>query len=808
MSERDLRARGQQLSQRLLPHGIERDRNTTAPECFDVRLVDGEVEQQSVSVALGMGGVGAQTIEHLAEAVVRFDEHEQARGRQGFDLEELRRGDRGPHLFAFGLAQGRILDDRQTRRSLRGELGGRLGGSDRMHMRKALCVQLLRGRRILPEDEPGMDESRSEEIVGEVDRIGIKGLGRLIRADERDLSVRVSQCRRERVDTAVNISTKVHSHSRQATPLPLCQPRRVSSSIVKPLVLLDTPALYYRAFYSVPDSIVNDDGQPVNAVRGVLDAVAQMIRRFSSDRVVATMDADWRPEFRTAIMPEYKAARVKDEEAGTEIPPELAGQLPILNRALTAAGIPIAEVAGTEADDVIATMAAESRTPVVIVSPDRDLLALLDSHTDVSVLRPRKGGEWEALTQADLPEAYGVPDGSRYRELAALRGDPSDGLPGAPGIGEKTAATLLENFGSLDSIVKAAKAGVKTGGLSPKRAATIIEVEDTLYKTLEVMRCLTDVDHGIDLESVPNAFDPAALSAAAEGQNIRRSVDNLASALEAATEARSTGGPQTTARPNDLGATAASTSASDPVAAQSASAQTSEQSGSGGSASWTASRLVGFDLETTGVEPATARIVTAAFVDSADDVRTWLADPGIEIPESARAVHGITTEFAQANGAPAAQVVAELCEVFAALRDEGAVVVGHNVVYDLSVMAAEVARHRPDIDFAAIIPTIIDTFVVDKHIDPYRKGKRTLVETAKTYRVELLDAHDASADALAALDISRALSEKSTEIAALSNAEIMAAQGDWKRSQAAGLQAWLRKKGNADAVVDGSWPMA
>ena len=564
---------------------------------------------------------------------------------------------------------------------------------------------------------------------------------------------------------------------------------------MKPLVLLDTPALYYRAFYSVPDSIVNADGHPVNAVRGVLDTVAQMVRRFDTDRVIATMDADWRPAFRTAIMPEYKAARVKDEESGTEIPPELAVQLPIMNRVLTAAGIPIAEVAGTEADDVIATMAAQSTSPVVIVSPDRDLLALLDSSAEVSVLRPRKGGEWEALTQADLPTAYGVPDGTRYRELAALRGDPSDGLPGAPGIGEKTAATLLENFGSLETIVKAAKAGVKTGGLSPKRAATIIEVEETLYKTLEVMRCLTDVDHGIDLDSIPNKFDRTAVDDAVEGQNIRRSVDNLTSALESVS--------------GTAGAPAAHTGAQGLTTAPRLSNETAESAPrSAATGSWTQSRLVGFDLETTGVEPATARIVTAAFVESATQVRTWLADPGIEIPESARAVHGITTEFAQANGATAAQVVSELCAEFAALREEGAVVVGHNVVYDLSVMSAEVARHRPDIDFPSIIPTIIDTFVVDKHIDAYRKGKRTLIETAKTYRIELLDAHDAAADALAALDISRALAEKSTEISAMSNDEIMAAQADWKRTQAAGLQAWLRKKGNAEAVVDGSWPMS
>ncbi|GAA1868207.1 5'-3' exonuclease H3TH domain-containing protein [Brevibacterium marinum] len=568
------------------------------------------------------------------------------------------------------------------------------------------------------------------------------------------------------------------------------------------MVLIDTPALYYRAFYSVPDSIVNDEGQPVNAVRGVLDAIAQMVRRFDSPRVVATMDADWRPAFRTAIMPEYKAARVRDTEAGTEIPPELAVQLPIMTRVLSAAGIPIAEVDGTEADDVIATMAAESTSPVVIVSPDRDLLALIDSASDVSVLRPRKGGEWEAITQAELPEAYGVPDGTRYRELAAMRGDPSDGLPGAPGIGEKTAATLLTNFGSLESIVKAAKAGVKTGGLSPKRANTLIAEEETLHKTIEVMRCLTDVAHGLDLETVPGPLDRTSVEAAVRGQNVRRSVDNLLTALETAGGEPSAdasapltrSAPLQRSAPIDADRTPAPAPAQRPEAAA--------------AAPWSRSRLVGFDLETTGVDPATARIVTAAFVESADKVRTWLADPGVEIPEPARAVHGITTEFAQANGAPAADVVGELCTVLDELRSEGAVVVGHNIVYDLSVMAAEVTRHHPHIDLVALLPTIVDTFVLDKRVEKFRRGKRTLVETAKRWKVSLLDAHDAAADALAALDIARALAENAPEIASLTRDEIMAAQGDWKRVQAADLQAWLRSKGNAEAIVDDAWPLS
>ncbi len=549
---------------------------------------------------------------------------------------------------------------------------------------------------------------------------------------------------------------------------------------MKPLVLIDTPALYYRAFYSVPDSIVNDDKMPVNAVRGVLDAIATMIRRLGSDRVVATMDADWRPEFRVAIMPEYKAARVRDEEAGTEIPDLLAAQLPLLRRMLTAAGIPIAEVDGTEADDVIATMAAQSRTPVVIVSPDRDLLALLDAERDVSVLRPRKGGEWEAITAADLPQMYGVADGTRYRELAALRGDPSDGLPGAPGIGEKTAATLLANFGSLEAIIRAAKAGVKTGGLSPKRAQTLIEHEDALHATVQVMSCLTDLDHGIDLDAIPHRFDRRAVEEAARGQNIARSAGAL---LDALVEARPTAaGPATLAAP-------AVPSVSAPLP-------------------WSQCRLVGFDLETTGVDPATARIVTAAFVESAQQMRTWLADPGIEIPESARAVHGITTEYAAANGLPAAEVVAELCAVLAELKAEGGVLVGHNIVYDLSVLAAEVGRHHPRLDLAAVLPAVVDTYVLDRQVEPRRRGKRTLTQTAIRWNVALLDAHDAAADALAALEIARALALSSADIAGLTGTEIMAAQGTWKRAQAEDLQSWLRRNRDPLAVVDASWPMA
>jgi hypothetical protein len=185
---------------------------------LDLIVRNGEVQAQTVPVALGMSGIGSQGLEHLGELVDRCDEDEEAQCRQLLEPEQVSGGDRGATVLGGTGVQLRVVDNRQRFRSAGGEPADRLGAADRVHMGEPLCVQVGGRRGRVVHDQPGVDEARGEEVLTEVDRLRVQSLGRLIGTDERDLSVRISQRRRKWVDTAVNISTKVHSHSRQATP--------------------------------------------------------------------------------------------------------------------------------------------------------------------------------------------------------------------------------------------------------------------------------------------------------------------------------------------------------------------------------------------------------------------------------------------------------------------------------------------------------------------------------------------------------------------------------------------------------------
>ena len=223
-------------------------------------------------------------------------------------------------------------------------------------------------------------------------------------------------------------------------------------------MLLDTASLYYRAFYGMPETVTAPDGTPVNAIRGLLDAIARLVRDRKPERLVACLDADWRPPFRVAAIPSYKAHRAEPD--GTEqTPPGLAVQIPLITQVLVAAGIAIAEHEGYEADDVIATLAARAATPVDVVTGDRDLFQLVDDDRQVRVLYTIRGlARLQAVDEAEVTKKYDIP-GKSYADFAVLRGDPSDGLPGVPGIGEKTAAMLIRAFGSIDGIKAALDAG-------------------------------------------------------------------------------------------------------------------------------------------------------------------------------------------------------------------------------------------------------------------------------------------------------------------------------------------------------------
>jgi 5'-3' exonuclease len=256
------------------------------------------------------------------------------------------------------------------------------------------------------------------------------------------------------------------------------------------LMLLDTASLYYRAFYGMPETVAAPDGTPVNAVRGLLDTMSRLVKDRRPARLVACLDADWRPAFRVDAIPSYKAHRAEPD--GTEqTPPGLAVQIPLITQVLAAAGVAMAEHAGYEADDVIATLAARTTTPVDVVTGDRDLFQLVDDSRQVRVLYTIRGlARLEVVDEAAITKKYDIP-GRAYADFAVLRGDPSDGLPGVPGIGEKTAAALIRAFGSVDAIITAL--GLGHGGFPPGTRKKLEKAREYLSAAPQVVRTATDV---------------------------------------------------------------------------------------------------------------------------------------------------------------------------------------------------------------------------------------------------------------------------------------------------------------------------
>ena len=220
------------------------------------------------------------------------------------------------------------------------------------------------------------------------------------------------------------------------------------------LMLLDSASLYFRAFYGMPDSLRSPDGQPVNAVRGLLDFIARLVTDHQPAQLVACMDADWRPEFRVAAIPSYKAHRMAyPGSVEEEVPDDLSPQIPVIEDVLDALGIARVGIPGYEADDVIGTYTLTTTGAVDVVTGDRDLFQLVDDSRPVRILYTARGvGRLEIIDEPTVTKKYGIP-GRAYADFATLRGDPSDGLPGVKGVGDKTAAALITQWGSLDALL-------------------------------------------------------------------------------------------------------------------------------------------------------------------------------------------------------------------------------------------------------------------------------------------------------------------------------------------------------------------
>jgi 5'-3' exonuclease len=300
--------------------------------------------------------------------------------------------------------------------------------------------------------------------------------------------------------------------------------------VTRPLLAVDAPSLYFRAFHGIPEKAAQTEaGEPVNAIRGFLDMIAQLVRTRRPDRLVCALDADWRPAWRVELVPSYKAHRVA-HGAVEEVPASLERQVPVLLEVLAAVGIPAFGVPGYEADDVLGTLAATQAAPVEVVSGDRDLFQLVDDARATRLLYCGRGvAKLEDADEALVRVKYGVA-ARYYADFAAMRGDASDGLPGVAGVGEKTAARLIERYGGIAEILAALDD--PEAGFAPGVRTKLDAGRDYLAKALPVCRVALDVRLPEFDPALPREpRDPDALLALAERWNLAGSARRLVDAL-------------------------------------------------------------------------------------------------------------------------------------------------------------------------------------------------------------------------------------------------------------------------------------
>lgn len=301
------------------------------------------------------------------------------------------------------------------------------------------------------------------------------------------------------------------------------------------LLLLDSASLYFRAFFGVPDQRTSEDEPPTNALRGFLDMIATLVTAHRPTHLVACWDDDWRPQWRVDLVPTYKTHRLTEGSAVAEESPDgLTPQVPLIREALAAIGIPRLGAPGFEADDVIGTLTARHKgsMAVDVVTGDRDLLQLVDDALGVRVLYTGRGGvrEPDIATQDLLREKYGVNTGEAYLEMSVLRGDTSDGLPGVKGIGDKTAAQLIAQYGSLAGLREAVDNG--DPAIKGARRTNLEAASDYLDVAPTVVRVAPDARVAeVDLALPKSVADPAALRRLAADYAIENPVKRLLTAL-------------------------------------------------------------------------------------------------------------------------------------------------------------------------------------------------------------------------------------------------------------------------------------
>lgn len=290
-------------------------------------------------------------------------------------------------------------------------------------------------------------------------------------------------------------------------------------------LLVDASSLIYRALFSTPDSVTAPDGTPINAAHGFLGMLARLITDRDPEYICCATDEDWRPEWRVELIEGYKAVRAEPGSAQEVAEDRLAPQMPVLFEILEGCGIPVMGHPGAEAEDVIGTLAERAPGPVAIVSGDRDLFQVVRD-PKISVLYPRRGvSQLDEVDEGYIESRYGIP-GRAYRDFAVLRGDPSDGLPGVRGIGEKLASSLVARYGSLDAIIAAAEGSDQSIVLSKVRRDL-----DYVKRAVQVVTIPTDLPlPGLDLAR-PRTEADASVHALAESWGLGGALRRLVAAL-------------------------------------------------------------------------------------------------------------------------------------------------------------------------------------------------------------------------------------------------------------------------------------